>query len=190
MRYDTLEHCHRLAFDYFQGIPQQVWYDNMKTVVVERDAYGEGQHKLQQSFYQFSKSMGFIPKLCRPYRPQTKGKVERMVRYVRDNFYRPLATKLTAQGLSLDIETANQQVLHWLDSVANQRVHDTTKEKPAERLKAEQPFLHSLPPELLPVVSPCLCTDKTESLKPVEVNYDSTPLHHDLNIYEHCAGVE
>ncbi|MFQ5356725.1 MAG: IS21 family transposase, partial [Mariprofundaceae bacterium] len=36
MRYDTLECCHRLAFDYFQGIPQQIWYDNMKTVVIER----------------------------------------------------------------------------------------------------------------------------------------------------------
>lgn len=42
MRYETLEKCHRLAFVYFQGIPQQVWYDNMKTVVIERDAYGEG----------------------------------------------------------------------------------------------------------------------------------------------------
>lgn len=58
----------------------------MKTVVIERDAYGEGQHHLNSSFYQFSKDMGFLPKLCRPYRPQTKGKVERMVRYVRDNF--------------------------------------------------------------------------------------------------------
>ena len=38
MRYDTLEHCHRLVFDYFQGIPNEVWYDNMKTVVVVRDA--------------------------------------------------------------------------------------------------------------------------------------------------------
>ncbi|GFN45796.1 IS630 transposase-related protein [Candidatus Regiella insecticola] len=79
MRYDTLEHCHRLTFDYFQGVPREVWYDNMKTVVVERDAYGEGKHKLNQAFYQFAKSIGFIPKLCHTYRPQTKGKVERMV---------------------------------------------------------------------------------------------------------------
>ncbi|WP_191603781.1 DDE-type integrase/transposase/recombinase [Marinomonas algicola] len=64
----------------------------MKTVVIERDAYGEGHHKLHQSFYQFAKSMNFIPKLCRPYRPQTKRKAERMVRYVRDDFYRPLST--------------------------------------------------------------------------------------------------
>ena len=73
MRYETLEQCHRLTFDYFQGIPQEVWYDNMKTVVIERHAYGEGHHKLNQSFYQFAKSMGFIPKLCHTYRAQTKG---------------------------------------------------------------------------------------------------------------------
>ncbi|MCF6251439.1 MAG: DDE-type integrase/transposase/recombinase [Methylococcaceae bacterium] len=71
MRYETLEQCHRLAFDYFLGIPQQVWYDNMKAVVIERDVYGEGQHKLNQNFYQFSKAMGFIPKLCKPYRSHT-----------------------------------------------------------------------------------------------------------------------
>jgi len=43
--------------------------------------------------------MGFLPKLCKPYRPQTKGKVERMVRYVRDNFYAPLSTKLASAGV-------------------------------------------------------------------------------------------
>lgn len=70
MRYDTLEHCHRLTFDYFQGVvPREVWYDNMKTVVIERDAYGEGEHRLHQPFYQFAKTMGFIPKLCHTYRP-------------------------------------------------------------------------------------------------------------------------
>ncbi len=134
MRYETLEQCHRLAFDYFQGIPQQVWYDNMKTVVIERDAYGEGQHKLNQSFYQFSKAMGFIPKLCKPYKAQTKGKVERRVRYVRDNFYRPLATKLNAADLNLDVETTNIECQQWQDTVANQRLHDTIKEKPADKL--------------------------------------------------------
>ncbi|WP_235357468.1 IS21 family transposase, partial [Arsukibacterium sp. MJ3] len=153
MRYDTLEHCHRLTFEYFQGIPREVWYDNMKTVVVERDAYGEGKHKLNQAFYQFAKSMGFIPKLCHTYRPQTKGKVERMVRYVRDNFFRPLNTKLQALGQTLDVLTANEEVLLWLETVAHQRIHDTTKQKPAERLVEERRTLQALPPQILPVSS-------------------------------------
>jgi transposase len=180
MRYETLEHCHRLSFDYFQGIPQEIWYDNMKTVVVERDAYGEGAHKLNQAFYQFAKSMRFIPKLCRAYRPQTKGKVERMVRYVRDNFYRPLSTKLAAFGQTIDIVTANEAVLPWLETVAHQRIHDTTKQKPAERLIEERKALQALPPAILPIVERL----ETAYLLPSFMDLNMPPLHHDLSCYE------
>ncbi|WP_445425290.1 IS21 family transposase [Alishewanella sp. HL-SH06] len=180
MRYDTLEQCHRLTFDYFQGIPREVWYDNMKTVVVERDAYGEGAHKLNQAFYQFAKSMGFIPKLCHTYRPQTKGKVERMVRYVRDNFFRPLNTKLMALGQILDVNTANEQVALWLDTVAHQRIHDTTKQKPAERLVEERKVLQTLPPRLLAVASSLPDNSPLPSLNKLS----QQPLHHDLSVYD------
>ena len=180
MRYGTLEQCHRLTFDYFQGIPREVWYDNMKTVVVERDAYGEGEHKLNQAFYQFAKSMGFIPKLCHTYRPQTKGKVERMVRYVRDNFFRPLNTKLMAFGQTLDIDTANEYVALWLETVAHQRIHDTTKQKPAERLVEERKVLQALPPQILPVAPSLLGKSSLPSLGVLS----QQPLHHDLSIYD------
>jgi len=180
MRYETLEHCHRYCFDYFQGVVEEVWYDNMKTVVVERDAYGEGQHRLHQPFYQFAKSMGFIPKLCRNYRPQTKGKVERMVRYVRDNFYRPLQTKLAAQGEVIDIGTANSEVTLWLDTVAHQRIHDTTKQKPAERLVQERQYLQPLPPSVRSVTSTLA---KSSPLPSVSL-LSQRSLHHDLAIYD------
>jgi transposase len=180
MRYETLERCHRLTFDFFQGIPQEVWYDNMKTVVIERDAYGEGKHKLNQQFYQFAKSMGFIPKLCHTYRPQTKGKVERMVRYVRDNFFRPLNTKLMAQGLTLDVEDANEQVALWLETVAHQRIHDTTQQKPAERLEEERKALQALPPNLLPVTT-SLAPDIS---LPSIIALSQQSLHHDLSVYD------
>lgn len=180
MRYDTLEQCHRLTFDYFQGIPREVWYDNMKTVVAERDAYGEGEHKLNQAFYQFAKSMGFIPKLCHTYRPQTKGKVERMVRYVRDNFFRPLNTKLMALGQILDINTANEQVALWLDTVAHQRIHDTTKQKPAERLVEERKVLQTLPPRLLAVASSLPDNSPLPSLNELS----QQRLQHDLSVYD------
>ncbi len=183
MRYDTLEHCHRLTFDYFQGIPQEVWYDNMKTVVIERDAYGEGRHKLHQPFYQFAKSMGFLPKLCHNYRPQTKGKVERMVRYVRDNFYRPLSTKLAALGQRIDLRTANDEVCLWLETIAHQRIHDTTKQKPADRLAEERPALQALPPQILPVTA-----SQAETVRLPSVNLlNRQPLHHDLSIYDQLA---
>jgi len=184
MRYETLEQCHRLAFDYFQGITEEIWYDNMKTVVIERHAYGEGKHRLHQGFYQFAKTMGFIPKLCQPYRPQTKGKVERMVRYVRDNFYNPLATQYSAIDLRVDVDTLNQKVTHWLNHTANTRIHDTTKEKPIDRLKKERSYLKPLGFEVSPE-QPAIA--QIDSL-PV-ANYDTTPFHHDLAIYDEVVGV-
>jgi len=186
MRYKTLEECHRLAFGYFQGVPEQIWYDNMKTVVIQRDAYGEGKHRFHKSFYQFAKEVGFIPKLCRPYRPQTKGKVERMVRYVRDNFYNPLATMLKSAGLTLDCETANMKIIHWLNDIANVRIHDTTKEKPVDRLKIEQPYLQAYQSNISIAVP-----DKIQEYSPIDnESYDAIPLHHDLNIYDQYGEVQ
>ena len=186
MRYETLEECHRLAFEYFQGVPEQIWYDNMKTVVIQRDAYGEGKHRFHKSFYQFAKEVGFIPKLCRPYRPQTKGKVERMVRYVRDNFYNPLSTMLKSANLTLDCDTANMKVIHWLNEVANVRIHDTTKEKPVDRLKLEQPYLQ---PYLSKIE--LAAPSKVEQYSPIdEEKYDPTPLHHDLDVYNQYGDMQ
>ncbi|MFP1527007.1 IS21 family transposase [Escherichia coli] len=53
MRYDTLETCHRNAFRFFGGVPREVLYDNMKTVVLQRDAYQTGQHRFHPSLWQF-----------------------------------------------------------------------------------------------------------------------------------------
>lgn len=181
MRYETLEYCHRVTFEYFQGIPQEVWYDNMKTVVIERHAYGEGCHKLHQPFYQFAKSMGFIPKLCQPYRPQTKGKVERMVRYVRDNFYRPLMTKLAQSNIELDVVTANYEVRRWLETVAHKRLHNTTKQTPSERLVEERSYLKELPPS----ISPVTLSDSASALGLASHHLvDIKPLHHSLEMYD------
>ncbi|MDF3223324.1 DDE-type integrase/transposase/recombinase, partial [Escherichia coli] len=52
MRYDTLETCHRNAFRFFGGVPREVLYDNMKTVVLQRDAYQTGQHRFHPSLWQ------------------------------------------------------------------------------------------------------------------------------------------
>ncbi len=179
MRYETLEDCHRLAFEYFQGVPEQIWYDNMKTVVIERDAYCEGKHRFHKGFNQFAKDSGFIPKLCRPYRTQTKGKVERMVRYVRGNFYQPLSTKLKAAGLSLDCETANIKVIDWLNEVANVRIHDTIKQKPMDRLVEERSYLQSYQSR----VSTSLPAKAVDHCVVNYKDYDPTPLHHDLSVY-------
>ncbi len=61
-------------------------------------------------------------RLCQPGRAQTKGKVERFIRYLRGSFYVPLASRLGQEGLVLDREAANLAAGRWLRTVANQRV--------------------------------------------------------------------
>ena len=86
------------AFGYFGGVPREVLFDNMKTVVIERNAYGRGQHRLHPGLLELSRDLGFAVRLCRPYRAKTKGKVERFNRYLRECFYNPLVTRLQARG--------------------------------------------------------------------------------------------
>lgn len=119
----------------------------MKTVVLQRDAYQTGQHRFHPSLWQFGKEMGFSPRLCRPFRAQTKGKVERMVQYTRNSFYIPLMTRLRPMGITVDVETANRHGLRWLHDVANQRKHETIQARPCDRWLEEQQSMLSLPPE-------------------------------------------
>ena len=137
MKVSTLIGCHERAFAAFGGVPRKVLYDNMKTVVIERDVYGEGVHRYHAGFLDFAKHSGFRIKLCQPYRAQTKGKVERFNGYLRRSFYVPLASRLGQSGLQLDVVTANVEVTRWLREVANERVHGTTQEKPAGRMAKE-----------------------------------------------------
>lgn len=65
------------AFAYFGGVPQEVLFDNMKTVVLEREAYGRGQHRFHPGLLHLAEDLGFLPRLRRANRAQTKGKVER-----------------------------------------------------------------------------------------------------------------
>src|SRR5260363_268824 len=142
---DTLLAYHEHAFEYFGGVPREILYDNMKTVVLERDAYGPGKHRFQPAFLDFANHYGFVPRLCQPYRAKTKGKVERFNGYLRRSFYVPLAAQLRVAGLKLDVITANAEVRRWLAEVANPRIHGTTQVKPAERLNEERLSLQPIP---------------------------------------------
>ena len=73
--FEVLRECHEEAFAFFGGVPREVLYDNMKTVVLERNAFGEGRHRFHSGLWDLAKHFGFMPRLCRPYRAKTKGKV-------------------------------------------------------------------------------------------------------------------
>ena len=144
-QFDQLKHCHINAFEYFGGVPLEILYDNMKTVVLERNTFGAGLHRFHPGLWDLGKHYGFTPRLCRPYRAQTKGKVERFNRYLRNSFYYPLQSSLKQANLTLDVDTANAEVLKWLRDVANNRTHKTTGNVPAVRLEQERQALQSLP---------------------------------------------
>ncbi|MGH8442689.1 MAG: IS21 family transposase [Nevskiaceae bacterium] len=138
----------REAFDYFGGVPEHVLFDNTKAVVIEREAYGPGLHRWNDELKALAEACGFTPRLCRPYRAKTKGKVERFNSYLKGSFVVPLAATLEASGLRLSVELASVHVRRWLDEIANARVHGTTKAVPAARLAEERAVM--LPAPALP----------------------------------------
>jgi len=145
-RVDTLIKCHMNAFSYFGGVPEEGLYDNMKTVIIKRNAYGYGKHKFNEQFRDFAeKHCGMKLKICKPYRAQTKGKVERFNHYLRYSFHNMFKTSLSLMGYKMTLENANAEVMDWLDFTANSRIHQTTLHKPFDLLAEEQLQLFPLP---------------------------------------------
>jgi len=142
---ETLIACHEHAFEAFAGVPRDVLYDNMKTVVLERNAYGRGAHRFHPGFLDYAEHAGFLPRLCQPYRAKTKGKVERFIGYLKRSFWIPFAATCKQAGLQPDQQAANAAVKIWLRDVANARVHATTGEVPLVRLMIERGKLQALP---------------------------------------------
>lgn len=125
----SLEGCMLNGFHHFGGLPKEVLTDNMKTVVTGREA---GKVLWNTQFADFAAEMGFVPKVCQVRRPQTKGKVERLVRYVKENFF---------PGRSFsDLEDLNRQAPEWCRK-ADSKPHGTTGKIPLQELAAEELLL-------------------------------------------------
>lgn len=172
-RVGTVIQCLHGAFAAFGGVPRHVLFDNMKTVVIERDAYGPGQHRYHPEVLEFAKHCGFAVRLCRPYRAKTKGKVERFNRYLRHSFWVPLRARFNASGLTVDAETANIEVARWLRDVANVRVHSDLKERPIDRLHMERDHL-------LPYEEPIVELPRPVGSVPIPIE----SLQHPLSTYD------
>ena len=119
------------AFERFGGVPQELLFDQMRSVVVsDRRDQGGGTLVLNAEFQRFARHWGFWPRSCRPYRARTKGKVERPIRYLRQSFF------YGRQFVS--DEDLNDQAQRWLDGTANVRLHATTGERPDERFERDE----------------------------------------------------
>lgn len=122
--------CHERSFHWFGGLSQTNLYDNPKTVCLTRDFEGN-QIRWNPQFLDFARYWGFTPKLCKPYRARTKGKVESGIKYVKRNFFALYGRKFHS------LEELNQKLERWCLEVADERIHGTTHEKPSVRFQTE-----------------------------------------------------
>lgn len=133
---ETFLRCQANAFRYFGGVPHEVLYDNLKTAVDHRLA--DGEVVWNRRFRDFADFYGFTARACRPYRAQTKGKVETGVRYLKGNFLLGLDVS------AMTLEELNQEAWRWVRETADVRIHGTTHERPIDRWSAEAEALTPL----------------------------------------------
>jgi len=118
------------AFEFFGGVPQELLFDQMRTVVLSDERLGGSGLIMNAEFVRFAAHWGFRVRACRPYRARTKGKVERPIRYVRQSFF---------YGRTfLNDEDLNTQSEHWLHKICNARRHGTLREVPQVRFERDE----------------------------------------------------
>ncbi len=122
--------AHEKAFEYFKGIPQEIVYDQDKVFIKDEN---HGDLLLTQGFKSYVQERGFHLHFCRKADPESKGKVENMVKYVKQNFLynRPYVSE----------EQVNTEILSWLGRTANFMPHARTMQAPQLLWQEEQPHL-------------------------------------------------
>jgi len=125
------------SLEYFGGVPQEVLVDNQKSTVLVPS--NSGSPNFNERFVDLAGYYGFTPRACRPYRARTKGKDERMVGYIKHNFF--VRYRRFESWVHL-----NQLAEQWLREEADPRLQGTVKEVVAERFERERPHLKPLPP--------------------------------------------
>ena len=132
-RMDSFQRMHERAFAFFGGVPRKVLYDNLKSVVLHHIGTTV---QFNPSFLAFAGHHLFEPTAAPVRYPQAKGRVEGAIKYVRHSFFYGRSFK--------DIGDIRDAARTWCADTANQRLHATTRERPAERLLIERPRLHAL----------------------------------------------
>ena len=128
---EKMEHflqCHRNAFEYFDGVTDQIMVDNCKTAVIQN--LQNQKPYLNPHFADFAKCYNFTIKPCAVRRPNQKGRVENAVGFFKGNFI---------SGRQFGSFTSLQnQVKVWLDKYANCRTHGHTKKQPRQLFEQEE----------------------------------------------------
>ncbi|XZE43827.1 IS21 family transposase [Pirellulaceae bacterium SH467] len=131
--------CLENAFWRLGGVPKTVVFDNAKCAVLKADWYDPVLHP---KILEFCKHYDFAFLPTRPATPRHKGKVERGVDYVQEN---------ALKGKTFDtLQQQNEHLEHWEKTVADTRIHGTTKKQVSQAFEAEKPFLGALRPDRFP----------------------------------------
>lgn len=144
---ETLIRQHDAAFRYFGGMPQECVYDQTKLVVIN-EIFRE--LDLNQRFHQYATAAGFHVRVCEGYDPESKGKVEAGVKYVKHN-------GLYGESFANWPELA-AYVADWLDTTANQRLHGSTGQQPSVHYARDEKA------KMLPYLTPS-CTEPQQSAR-------------------------
>lgn len=153
--------AHDMAFRYFGGRTSEIVYDQDRVMTVSENA---GDLILTDIFESYTRYAGFTIHLCRGSDPQSKGKVERVVGYVKNNY-------LSCRKY-LGISELNSGLLKWLDCVANAKVHDTTKMIPNRVFVEEIKHLKPVPTLSSPVVPKTAVVRKTNVVHYLQNRYE------------------
>jgi transposase len=117
--------CLMEACEYFGGLPRAMLTDRMKSVLLQVE---DGTLQWHPRFAAFMAELGVAPRVCKPYTPQTKGKIERSIGIVKQEFWPGVAF--------VDVDDLNRQARAWCER-RNQRIHRTTGQRPVDRRNGE-----------------------------------------------------
>ena len=130
---DLVRICHD-CFQYMGGMPEELVFDQDSIVCVSENA---GDIIYTYEFEKFRQECGLSIRMCRGADPESKGKIENVVKYIKGNFL--------SHRLYVDDSILNGSCLEWLERTANAKVHGTTKLVPAEVFQEEREHLRPLP---------------------------------------------
>jgi hypothetical protein len=127
--------CHQNAFDWFGAVPEKIMVDNLKSAVLRRIV---GKDPIfNPKYLDFANHYGFTIVPCAVGKGNEKGRVESGVGYVKKNFL---------AGLDIpDFNALNPAIIHWLNTVANVRIHGETGKRPVDRFQRERHSMNCLP---------------------------------------------
>lgn len=162
---ETVVKAHEQAFEYLGGMPQEVVYDQDRLFLVNENL---GELMLTERFRNYVSQRCFKTYFCRAADPQSKGKVENMVKYVKQNFLAGRSFK--------DLETLNQEAQGWLSRTANALAHGTTKRIPAREMEEEVTYLDPWHPVLMEEQSYIPYTVRKDNTISWKSNFYSLPL--------------